>query len=373
MLIEGINSLKFCAYVGQVSTEDDSSETTGNRYFEGRKMVEQYEMATLRSPSDPLFRQHNRKKERARILALLASQNEKRRLIKLLERENINSNGNESLVSSDVLSLVEKTLQKILHQEIQSLYREVKTILNAKRQPPTGNVAETKWSVRDVVDREKNNNKNDKWPVRPSLANGIVTEEVADDEDGAFETDDDAPKINVVTDGIADDRGTIDTNHVNDTSDSLESSFSSSEEAMLHCRGVLLSQPLIPQRQCSRTTVPTRNTITYEVEESGYYYFIFSSANEKVRNELTVNFTLEKTVFDVMSATQVCHNATWCNFGLNFASDQKIVVAMPVPADQFSDEWDHTFVARSACEPRTSLYLVFFIILPFSIILCAVR
>lgn len=44
--------------------------------------------------------QHNRKKERARIMALLASHNEKRRLIKLLERENINTNGNESLVNT---------------------------------------------------------------------------------------------------------------------------------------------------------------------------------------------------------------------------------------------------------------------------------
>ena len=93
----------------------------------------------------------------------------------------------------------------------------------------------------------------------------------------------------------------------------------------------------------------------------------------QVRNQLTVEFTLEKTVFDVMSATQVCHNATRCNFGLNFASDQKIVVAVPVPPDQFSAEWDQTFVARSVCEPRTSLYLIFFIALPFCIILCTVR
>lgn len=57
MLIEGINSLKFCAYVGQASTEDDSSETVGNSYLEGHKLAEQYQMATLRSPSDPLFMQ----------------------------------------------------------------------------------------------------------------------------------------------------------------------------------------------------------------------------------------------------------------------------------------------------------------------------
>ena len=56
MLIEGINSLKFCAYVGQASTEDDSSETADN-YIEGHKVREQYKMATLRSPSDPFFLQ----------------------------------------------------------------------------------------------------------------------------------------------------------------------------------------------------------------------------------------------------------------------------------------------------------------------------
>ena len=56
-----------------------------------------------------------------------------------------------------------------------------------------------------MVDTPKTKKK-DKWPVRPSLPDGIVTEEVSVDEDGAFETDDDAT-IDVVADGIADDRG----------------------------------------------------------------------------------------------------------------------------------------------------------------------
>ena len=98
--------------------------------------------------------------------------------------------------------------------------------------------------------------------------------------------------MNLTTDGIAHDRGTIDHNHVNDSSLSNEdeSSFSSSEEAMLHCRGVLLSQPLIPDSQCTNSTDPTRNPIDYIVEDDGYYYFIFSSANEKVRANIFLPF-----------------------------------------------------------------------------------
>ena len=131
-----------------------------------------------------------------------------------------------------------------------------------------------------------------RWPLKPINNDGaklsaVINEEVDSEEDGAYELDEQAAAMNTTADGIADDRGTIDHNHFNDTSQSNEeSSFSSSEEAMLHCKGVILSQPLVPENQCGNDISPRYNIIKYNIEEEGYYYFIFSSANEKV---ITIN------------------------------------------------------------------------------------
>ena len=282
MLIKGINSLKFCAYVGRESKEDESNEILG---LETHKLAEQYQMATdddgdFRAPAPALFKQPA-KKDKARILQLIKSHNEKRRLIKLLERKNINSNRNDSLVPIEVVAKVEQALQKILQQEIESLYQEVKNIIAANSTKPASPIGQTKQKA--VKNR---------WPLKPINNDGaklsaVINEEVDSEEDGAYELDEQAAAMNTTADGIADDRGTIDHNHFNDTSQSNEeSSFSSSEEAMLHCKGVILSQPLVPENQCGNDISPRYNIIKYNIEEEGYYYFIFSSANEKV---ITIN------------------------------------------------------------------------------------
>lgn len=275
MMIKGISSLKFCAYVGQESNEHESSEIFG---LEAHKLLEQYDMANegFKAPPPPMFTQP-KKTDRARILQLLKTRNEKRRLIKLLERNNINTNGNDTFVPGSAAAQVEEALQNLLQQEIKLLYQEVKNILNSNDATNRKEAATASKTVKN------------KWPVKNFNEDGaklsaVLNEEVGSDEDGAFELGElNEGQLNTTSDGIADDRGTIDHNHANDTSQSHEeSSFSSSEEAMLHCRGVLLSQPLVPESQCSNSTNPTKNTIHYTVEEDGYYYFIFSSANEKV-------------------------------------------------------------------------------------------
>ncbi|XP_046436834.1 uncharacterized protein LOC124188322 isoform X2 [Daphnia pulex] len=367
MLIKGINSLKFCAYVGRESKEDESNEILG---LEKHKLAEQYQLETdddgdFRAPAPALFKQPA-KKDKDRILQLIKSHNDKRRLIKLLERKNINSDRNDTLVPTEVVEKVEKALQKILQQEIESLYQEVKSIIAANSTKPASNTDATKQKA------AKN-----RWPLKPLNNQGaklsaVINEEVDSEEDAAYEMDE--LSLNTTADGIADDRGTIDHNHFNDTSlSNEESSFSSSEEAMLHCKGVILSQPLVPENQCSNDVSPRYNNIKYTIEEEGYYYFIFSSANEKVRNKLSVKFDLLKTVFNLTEATDVCHNSTSCNFPLSFYSSEKVVVSIPVPNSSVSQEWDRTFVARGVCEPRMPLYLTFVLLVPLFLVFCAFR
>lgn len=93
----------------------------------------------------------------------------------------------------------------------------------------------------------------------------------------------------------------------------------------------------------------------------------------QVKNKLTVKFDLLKTVYNTSDATDVCYNSTTCHFPFEFISDQRVVLAVPTPESNYSKMWDETFIAQSVCEPRTPLYLAFFIIIPFLIMFCALQ
>lgn len=75
-----------------------------------------------------------------------------------------------------------------------------------------------------------------------------------------------------IPDGIADHRGTINETTLNDKSNSeFWSSFSSSEEALLNCAGLILNLPLTPHKQCvanlSEENISgayLENTVTYK-------------------------------------------------------------------------------------------------------------
>lgn len=74
-------------------------------------------------------------------------------------------------------------------------------------------------------------------------------------------------------DGIAEDRGTVNETTMNDRSNSeFWSSFSSSEERLLECKGLILNLPLTPHRFCEakwehrHTTASIANAVTYRYE-----------------------------------------------------------------------------------------------------------
>ena len=76
----------------------------------------------------------------------------------------------------------------------------------------------------------------------------------------------------LVPDGIADVRGTVNETTAQDTSNSeFWSSFSSSEERLLECEGLLLNLPLTPHRKCEAhrpedqlAAAAGPNTVTYK-------------------------------------------------------------------------------------------------------------
>ncbi|XP_050356698.1 uncharacterized protein LOC126777632 [Nymphalis io] len=153
------------------------------------------------------------------------------------------------------------------------------------------------------------------------------------------------------------------------------SSFSSSEEALLECAGLILNLPLTPHASCQpgapdqETHVASRaNALTYRVPANGYYFFVFNSENEVQRNFIRARFDLQKTRYDVARTTlRECRNSTdRCDLSLDIFSSQKVVLELPLRNND--SLWNEQFVIISECEPRTSVYLACVIAVPILIL-----
>ncbi|XP_059622740.1 uncharacterized protein LOC132265946 isoform X2 [Phlebotomus argentipes] len=165
---------------------------------------------------------------------------------------------------------------------------------------------------------------------------------------------------------------------LNDKSNSeFWSSFSSSEEALLNCAGLILSLPLTPHRDCDRKKSEDHlhrasfaNTITYTVPRTGYYFFVFNSENEVQQNYIRVKFDLHKIIYNVTQPMAVCNQTTsQCSLPLDFLSNEKVVLELPVKDK--SSHSNEEYVFTSECEPRTAVYLLCVLAVPFFILLFA--
>ncbi|XP_057332960.1 uncharacterized protein LOC130672404 [Microplitis mediator] len=193
----------------------------------------------------------------------------------------------------------------------------------------------------------------------------------ADAEDAAVEEEDLNP------DGIAEDRGSVNESTLNDRSNSeFWSSFSSSEERLLDCKGLILNLPLTPHHFCSpkyesqHSAASMANAVTYRVPIDGYYFFVFSSENEVQSNYIRIQFDLLKTAYNTSQPIFECKNSTQeCALPFNFFSWERTVLELPVTSND--SQWNEEYVVVSQCEPRTAIYLVCMITVPLLILLFA--
>ena len=192
-----------------------------------------------------------------------------------------------------------------------------------------------------------------------------------EDDDAAIEEDLLHP------DGIAEDRGTVNETTLNDRSNSeFWSSFSSSEERLLNCKGLILNLPLTPHRHCTpkhekeHSAASFANTVTYRVPMNGYYFFVFNSENEIQPNYLRVRFDLLKTVYNISNPVHACQNSTSeCSLPFRIFSNERTVLELPLSGND--SQWNEEYVVVSTCEPRTSVYLLCIISVPLLILLFA--
>ncbi|VVC29154.1 Domain of unknown function DUF4792,Domain of unknown function DUF4793 [Cinara cedri] len=181
-------------------------------------------------------------------------------------------------------------------------------------------------------------------------------------------------------DGIAQVRGKVTDNNTHDmlkdrSHSEFWSSFSSSEEMLLECEGLLLSLPLAPHHKClppnkqpDYEAASHLNTVNYKIPSDGYYFFVFNSENEIQDNFIRIHFGINKTVYDVSKPVSSCLNTTGeCQLPLNFWSGQTTVLEMlrPGPSSDSEDE----FIAISTCQPRSAVYAVCLIAAPILFVL----
>ena len=166
--------------------------------------------------------------------------------------------------------------------------------------------------------------------------------------------------------GLTFERGRFNQTNKNDGSNEEHvSSYSSSEEALANCEGVIMTLPLAAYRGCSFRWI-NQNRVVYDIPVTGTYYFVFSSDNEIAANNLFFNLTLQRVTYDTQSAVRLCTNTTECSLPLAFWSHEQTLVE--VPEDK---SWSNAYVLDTVCRPRVPLFLAFILAAPLLIIICA--
>lgn len=111
---------------------------------------------------------------------------------------------------------------------------------------------------------------------------------------------------------------------------------------------------------------------THEVASDGYYYYIFYSDNDNVKNDINALFDIHKPTFLYanISETSKCYNSTSCSFDIEFLTDEVVIVEVPT-RDGIEHEGDDFTVLISTCHPRMGIYVIFPIAVLFLILTCA--
>lgn len=154
-------------------------------------------------------------------------------------------------------------------------------------------------------------------------------------------------------------------------------SVSSFENNLLSCYDgqILLAQSFPPSTLCRDVKyleTGSHMVTTHEITSDGYYYYIFYSDNDNVKNDINALFDIHKPTFLYanISDTSKCYNSTNCTFPIEFLTDEVVVVEVPT-RDGIEHEGDDFSELVSKCHPRMAVYVIFPIAVLFLILSCA--
>lgn len=144
-------------------------------------------------------------------------------------------------------------------------------------------------------------------------------------------------------------------------SDSSQSSFEQSLTAC-HEGRILLHNKFPTSSHCINLQYLQNQTrsmqIQHNVHTDGYYFYIFYSDNDDVKNEVHAVFDIFKPTYEYSPHVKSCLNKTECTFPIYFLSTEKVVVEIPV-RDGIEHETDDITLLISTCEPRKIVYAAF--------------
>ncbi|XP_018562651.1 uncharacterized protein LOC108904538 isoform X1 [Anoplophora glabripennis] len=165
--------------------------------------------------------------------------------------------------------------------------------------------------------------------------------------------------------------------NVSSVLDDASNSVSSFETDLLICYDgkILLTRGFSPSKSCSNVDYleKSNHMITeHLVASDGYYYYIFYSDNDFVRNDIHAVFDIYKPTyrFANTSSGSECVNQTECKFPIRFMSDETVIVEVPT-RDGIEHEEDDITLLTSTCHPRMAVYMVFPILVLLMILACA--
>lgn len=157
------------------------------------------------------------------------------------------------------------------------------------------------------------------------------------------------------------------------------SSWSSSEEALLACEGVIFMIALDGGTKCHQNAseedlASEMMEQTHLVTKTGFYYFIFSNENEITENFISSSFEMDKAAFNLNESQVSCINSTLCDLPLTFNSEEHVVLEVPQSTSSTCEyetegltsyhECNNVVRAESICQPRGAVYCVFFFLAP---------
>lgn len=159
--------------------------------------------------------------------------------------------------------------------------------------------------------------------------------------------------------------------------DSDESSASSFEKELFACYGgdILLTQGFPSSAHCSNVSFLLANhtgrmTTTHNVNEDGYYYYIFYSDNDLVENVIHAVFDIYKPSYQLANITKSCINQTSCSFPVSMFSSEIVIVEIPT-RDGIENEEEDVASLVSVCHPRMAVYVIFPLLVLILILGCA--
>ncbi|GIX75653.1 uncharacterized protein CDAR_406251 [Caerostris darwini] len=160
-------------------------------------------------------------------------------------------------------------------------------------------------------------------------------------------------------------------------SDEDTSSISSSQGVVTNktdilyvCTNSILHEELPTSYTCKHpfTKVARRHTLSQYVNETDYYYYIFSSNTylEILPNEFSIKFSIDRTHYDYSTSSGNCSKDNHCQLRMVMGSQPKVVVQMDGVNGTLRTEKVHV-----ACKPREWIFMIFYGLFLVIIFLCA--